>query len=206
VFSSDAVHPFSDTGHELYAQAVARAIERLQTTPGEPRPHVLAEPFRPDHWEAARLVPLKREFLSSGWALLNPSTNGPAKNFRNRLPELWTANQPGDTMQFRFRGTAAAVYDLLGPDCGQLRLTLDGSDKGLKPRFDAYCTYHRLGMTWIASGLTNTAHSVSLAIAPEPIDKASVLAQRSEKMDRPERFQGTAWYAGALLLVGELEP
>lgn len=206
VFSSDAVHPFSDTGHELYSQAAARAIERLRNSPGKPTAHGLAEPFRPDHWEAAQLVPLKQAFFSSGWILLNPATNGPARSFRNRLPEMWTASQPGETMEFRFRGTAAAIYDLLGPDCGQLRLIFDGSDKGLKPRFDSFCTYHRLGMMWIGSGLSNTTHSVKLAIAPEPLDKPKILAQRNEKMDRLERFQGRAWYAGALLLVGELEP
>jgi hypothetical protein len=31
-----------------------------------------------------------------------------------------------------------------------------------------------------------------------------ILAQRHEKMDDPKRYDGTAFYPGALLLVGEL--
>ncbi len=206
VFSPDAVHPYPETGHELYLQAVVRAMTQLRAKPGEPRPHGLGAPFRADNWENARLIPLTREMLVSGWTRLDPSTNALAKDFGNRLPALWCAENAGDALTFRFRGTAAAVYDLLGPDCGQLRLTLDGKDTGLRPRFDAYCTYHRLGQTWIGTGLANGTHTVTLAIAPDPLNKAAILAQRHEKMDPPERFTGRRWYAGALLLVGELEP
>ncbi len=206
VFSPDAVHPYPETGHELYLQAVARALTQLRAQADAPQPHTLGAPFRADNWEHARLIPLTPEMLGAGWTRRDPATDSLARNFRRELPALWCAEQVGNALTFRFRGTAAAVYDLLGPDCGQLRLTLDGQDEGLRPRFDAYCTYHRLGMTWIGSMLSNDTHTVKLAIAPDALDKAAILAQRQERMDRPERFAGQRWYAGALLLVGELEP
>jgi hypothetical protein len=43
-----------------------------------------------------------------------------------------------------------------------------------------------------------------LTIHPEQPDKAKILSQRNEKIDDPKRYDGTAWYAGAILLVGEL--
>jgi hypothetical protein len=47
-------------------------------------------------------------------------------------------------------------------------------------------------------------HSVKITIHNEQPDKASILSQRHEKMDDPKRFEGTAWYAGAILLIGEM--
>jgi len=46
-------------------------------------------------------------------------------------------------------------------------------------------------------------HSVKITVHPEQPDKATILSQRHEKMDNPKRFDGTAWYAGAILLLGE---
>jgi hypothetical protein len=52
--------------------------------------------------------------------------------------------------------------------------------------------------------LSNTVHSVELTVHPEQPDKAKILSQRNEKIDDPKRYDGTAWYAGAILLVDEL--
>ena len=45
---------------------------------------------------------------------------------------------------------------------------------------------------------------MKVEIHPDQPDKVSILAQRKEKMDDPKRFNDRAWYAGALLLVGNL--
>ena len=36
-------------------------------------------------------------------------------------------------------------------------------------------------------------------------DKVKILSERGDRMDDPKRFDGTAWYAGAILLMGSLE-
>ena len=38
----------------------------------------------------------------------------------------------------------------------------------------------------------------------EALDKLKILSQRNERMDNPKRFDGTNWYAGSLLLIGDL--
>jgi hypothetical protein len=129
---------------------------------------------------------------------------GQAKRFGNRLPEMWKAAQPGGSISFRFRGTTAKIYDLLGPDCGQVIMKVDDQEPVVKPRFDSFCTYHRLATLTIAEGLPDTVHQVELTIHPEQPDKAAILSKRNEKMDDLGRYDGTAWYAGAILLVGEL--
>ena len=203
LFSEDGVHPFPDTGHQVYLEAIVRGLALIKPA-GKPAPHQLGEPFVADNWEQAKLVPLSRAKLSAGWTKLDPATNKLAKTFSQRLPEMWKANQPGETIQFQVRGTSASIYDLVGPDCGQVIVTLDNQPPTVRPRFDAFCTYHRLASLAIGANLTNTVHKVKLEIHPDQPDNEKILSQRNEKIDRPERFNDRAWYAGALLLVGDL--
>jgi hypothetical protein len=201
IFSPDAVHPYPDTGHQLYLEAIVRSLPAIQAA-GRPGPHSLGEPFVSDNYEKASIVPLARAHLSPGWSNL-PATNNLAKSFQNRLPELWKA-PPGATLTFRFRGTAAGMYDLLGPDCGKLTVTVDDLRPVSIARFDSFCTYHRLGKFMAAETLANDLHTVKIEVSAEALDKVKILSQRNEKMDNPKRFDGTNWYAGSLLLIGDL--
>lgn len=204
VFSPDDVHPYVDTGHELYCQAVVRGLERMRGRAAR-QPHQLGAPLAADHWQAARMAPLDQAVLGPGWRKLEAG-HRLASSFAGRLPGLWTAGQAGDTLTFRFKGTAAGIYDLVGPDCGQLAVRLDGQPARIVPRFDSFCTYHRLSKFMIGEGLPDTLHTVAIEIHPDEPDKARILAQRGEKMDDPKRFAGRAWHAGAVLLIGELAP
>ncbi len=149
------------------------------------------------------MIPLSRAKLSPAWHRLTAPTNSMARSFGNRLPELWEAKEPGEFVSFKFRGTTARIYDLVGPDCAQLAIAVDDRPPVVMLRFDAYCTYHRLATLSIAEGLPEGVHSVKITIHPEQPDKARILSQRQEKMDNPKRFDGTTWYAGAILLLGE---
>lgn len=44
IFSPDGVHPYTDTGHELYLQAIIRSMQKIKNV-GRPGPHRLGEPF-----------------------------------------------------------------------------------------------------------------------------------------------------------------
>jgi hypothetical protein len=55
-----------------------------------------------------------------------------------------------------------------------------------------------------AENLTNALHTVKIEVSAEALDKLNILSQRNEKMDNPKRFDGTNWYAGSLLLIGDL--
>jgi len=203
IFSPDGVHPYIDTGHELYLQAVARAMEAIRKA-GKPRPHVLGEPLVADHWQAAKMVALDKGILSQGWRKLDPDENNLAQRFASRMPDLYFTNQPGESITIKFKGTGLWIYDLLGPDCGQVLVKLD-SDKGrIVPRFDAYCTYHRLATLTVAENLPEGVHTASLQVCPDQPDKAKILAKRNQEIDDPKRYDDTAWYVGAILLIGEI--
>jgi lysophospholipase L1-like esterase len=203
LFSPDGVHPYTDSGHQLYLEAVVRSLSRIEKV-GKAGPHLIRAPFVADNREAAKMLPMNQVKLSPGWRQLDPQVDRLAKSFGNRLPGMWRASKPGESLSFKFRGTTARIYDLVGPDCGQVSVELDDRPAVVKPRFDAFCTYHRLSTFAIAEDLPQSVHSVKITILPDQPDKAKILAQRNGKMDDPKRFDGTAWYTGGLLLVGEL--
>lgn len=203
LFSPDNVHPYPDSGHKLYTQAVARgmnAIRKITAT----RSHKLPQPFVKDHWQAAKMVPISRAKLSPEWERLDPEKSDLAKRFQNRLGDLYHADKAGATVRFSFKGTDLRMYDLLGPDCGQVSVTLDDEPAKTVARFDSYCTYHRLGSFNVGAGLPNEAHTVTIELSPDPLDKAEILSQRDNTINDPKRFADLAWYVGAILVIGDV--
>jgi hypothetical protein len=206
LFAPDGVHPYPETGHELYLQAILRSLPKIQSASGAPAPHALKPPFTPANYEDAKLIPIVQAKLSAGFHKLDPATDTLAKRFNTRLPTLYRANNPGATITFRFKGRSAAIYDLLAPDAGQVIVTVDDRSPVTRPRFDGFSTYARLGTLALASDLPDAIHTVKIEIHKDPPDKAEILAQRNEKMDDPKRFDDIAFYPGAILLIGDLLP
>ncbi len=207
VFSGDGVHPYPETGHQLYLEAIERAFAKIERA-GKAGRHRLPAPLIADNWERAKLIPLSAVTLSSGWQKLDPTTDTLAKRFQNRLPGLWKTDKAGETITFRFKGTAVLIYDLLGPDCGQISVQFDDQPPVVRARFDAYSSYHRLATLSIADGAPDVIHTVTLHLLPEQPDKLKILRQRKENDNikdlDPKTYNDTAWYAGAVLLIGEL--
>lgn len=206
VFAPDSVHPHPETGHEMYLQAIVRSLEPIKSSSQQPMAHATKEPFIATNFENAKLVPLTKETVitSAGFAWLDPRSDAFGKRWADRMTTLHKASTAGETLTFKFKGTRAAIYDIVGPDCGQVLVSLDDKPAKLVPRFDSYCTYHRLQTMIIGSDLPDAVHTVKIEISPEPLDKVKILSQRNEKIDKPERFEGTAYYPGAILLVGEM--
>ena len=98
------------------------------------------------------------------------------------------------------------LYDVVGPDCGQIIVTVDDQAPTIKPRFDAWTTSHRVYYLIAATGLEDTEHVVRLEIHPEQPDKAAILNQRGVTMDDPDRFDGMTWYVGDILVTGDVLP
>ena len=204
VFAPDGVHPHVDTGHELYLQAIVRSLEPIAAVSKAAGAHALPSPFIAPNFENAKLIPISEAALSKGFTHLDPVKDDFGKRWANRMTSLHKGLQPGDTLTFKFKGTRAAIYDIIGPDCGQVIITLDGQPPKTVARFDAYCTSHRLATLTIGADLPDEVHTVKIEIHPEQPDKAAILSKNGNRIDKPERFAGTAFYPGAILLAGEL--
>ncbi len=205
VFSQDGVHPHVNTGHRLYTEAVARSLPVIAKASAAPAPHsTVPEPLDAKNYENTAMLPLEKGRLTGPWTKL-PSDTGHGKSFGNRLGTLWKG-EPGAELAFRFKGSAAKIYDLLGPDCGRLEVTVDGTVSP-RQRFDPYCTGTRLGTTSLANGLDESVvHDVKVRVLPDALDKEKILFEknRPDFAKSPEKYAPTNWYAGAIFLIGEL--
>ena len=206
LFANDGVHP-RDEGHDLYMAAIVAGLTQMRDLPAADHKAKLAKAFVADNWEAAKMIPLAEKMLAGDWKAL-PADDGKQKGFGNRMGQIWTAEQPGSKLHFKFRGAVAKVYDLLGPDGGQVILTVDGK-KGDKPvpRFDSYCTYHRIATLGIVSDSDmNKVHEVTVELHPEQPDRQSVafrLKDPAKELKDP-KFQGTRVWMSQLMLLGDL--
>jgi lysophospholipase L1-like esterase len=207
LFSMDGAHPY-EAGHRLYAEAVARSMEKMKGL-GKPRPHRLPDPFRQDNFESARPTALDRAELSAGWRRLDlkdPAISDFLRNaeFGDRLEALWVAEKPSESISFRFKGSSVMMYDVVGPDCGQVIVSIDDQEPKIIPRFDSWCEGHRVTVLIAATDLRDTVHTVRFEINDEQPDKAKLLAERGVTMDDPKRYDGTKWYVGFILVTGEV--
>jgi hypothetical protein len=145
--------------------------------------------------------------LSPEWKQLSPEAPL-AKSFGNRMGTLWEATQPGARLSFKFRGSTAKLYDLLGPDGGQVSITVDGKTRPEPvPRFDSYCTYHRIATLSVADGLDpNELHTVTVEVHPKQPDRRPV-AFRLKNPDvelKSAKYQGTNVRVSQILVLGDV--
>ncbi len=206
LFANDGVHP-RDEGHELYKAAIIAGLSQMKDRPAADHKAKLAKAFVADNWEAAKMVPLNEKMLSGNWKALS-AEEGRQKSFGDRMGQLWMAEQPGSKLHFKFKGSVAKIYDLVGPDGGQVTITVDGK-KGAQPvpRFDSYCTYHRIATLGVVSdGEMSQVHEVTIEIHPEQPDRKSVafrLKDPDKELKEP-KFQGTRVWMSQLMLLGDL--
>ncbi|MDR2439054.1 MAG: SGNH/GDSL hydrolase family protein [Planctomycetaceae bacterium] len=206
LFSHDSVHPL-DAGHQIYTQAVIESFEKMKETKPVSRQPKLDNTFINDHWENAQLVPITETMLQGEWKKFD-NDNNLQKSFGHRLGTIWYSGKPGSKLTFKFKGSQAKIYDLLGPDGGQVIVTVDGKTKE-KPiaRFDSYCTYYRLATLDLASNLDpNKIHTITVEIHPEQPNRQPVAfrLKEPEKELAELKFQGTNVWFGKLMLIGDL--
>lgn len=206
VFAADGVHPHDSTGQVLYTQAIVRSLPALAIANNAPTVHVSNLALDPANLERAKLVPVTAAKLSAGLAPADMATDAFAKGWAKRLPAMVRLTQPGQSIEFKFKGTHCAVYDVVGPAGGMVAVTLDGKAQKPVQRIDAYCTYPRLSTFVVGTDLPEGEHSVRLELLADPIDKAAVLAKNKNQIDKPERFAPLHFFPGALLIVGDLVP
>lgn len=203
IFTGDNVHPYPQTGHRLYAEAVARSLEQMKAV-GKPGPHPLAAPYAKDNWEDAKMLPVQQLQRTSEWSLLTVEKDSLARQFRDRIPALMKSTQPGAAIQLRFKGRMAGIYDLVGPGCGQYTVTIDGDAPKEYPRFDKHAVYYRTHYFFLPV-MEEKDHEIKLAVSARQPDKMAILKTGSNAAGDMAKYKENACYAGWLLLLGDLK-
>ncbi len=210
-FAADGVHPYTDTGHRLYTEAIIRSLPALKEAGKKSKLTSLPDPLDIGNLEQARLLNVDEAVMTGPWSRLSAAdisqgaiSGNAGQLFLDRLPSLWRG-EPGAELSFRFKGSLLTMYEVVGPDSGTVEITVDGRSRK-DVRFSPWCTYHLLSTMWVAAGLDpKREHHVVIKVLAEPIDKEEILPEGSRKQlqVRPERYRGINWYPGAILLVGD---
>jgi hypothetical protein len=204
VFSKDGVHPFTDTGHVLYMNAIERSINKMNKTT-KPFKHITPTPIMANHWEAATRINFSELKPSADYWELLPTDKGLGKTFNNRLPEIWKVSKPGASITFKFKGTYLGFFDFLGPDGGEIEVDVDGTKRNYK-RIDAYCTYTRLSQIVVSDNLSDEEHTVTITLKDTKLDKKNILFEKNrEDFDKnPAKYKEHNWYVGAVFISGKM--
>lgn len=129
------------------------------------------------------------------------------RHFSNRFGDkIYIARKPGSKISFKFKGSQCQIYDLLGPDCAQLWITVDGKRRANPvARFDSYCTYYRLASLYVGGG-KDEVHTVEVEIDSKQPSRKSVAfrLKNPEKELKGEMFDGTTWIVGKIMLIGDI--
>ena len=207
IFSTDGVHPLPETGHEIYLQTIVRSWPAIRAASAKSGAHILGAPLRADNWEAAKIVPLTAQMMQGKWEKLDPAKNDRARSFQKYMPELWKAQEPGASLSFAFKGRAASIYDLVGPDGGTVAIRFDDKPERTVALIDGYCVYHRIAKLDIGSDLAaDKVHHVTIQLTSKVPDKAKILFEknRSDLTQHPEKYRDNVWYASSILLLGDM--
>lgn len=203
VFSSDGVRP-SSAANTVYAEAIIDGLKELSGK-ASVQPHALPEkPLARNNLERARLVAITDGMLQGKWEKLPPDSVG-GRSFASHFNEVWFTNAPGAKLTFRFKGTDVSIFNLMGPDTGIAKVTVDGKEVGTRQQVDPWAYYQRLTALPLASGLPDTDHTITVELLPTVPDRALPIAEaKKSNQYKPEQFEGVALRFGWLRLRGEL--
>ena len=223
VFSNDGVHP-SETGGDLYASAIARAMLKMQNA-GVLLPYQLPKPLLKNNWEDAKMVEPQKATFSQGWVKIDPAMEKPLKTYKSWFPYIMTSEKAGEEFKFKYKGKAFGLFDIGAPEVGQLDVYVDGkqveleaikSDKlyklakqGEQPlnRFNKFCNNRYRGQYFFVQ-TEDGVHEVVFKISAKLADKKAVLgaSQQKDISQNPEKYDRSVIYIGKILLVGDLIP
>ncbi len=202
LFAKDGVHPVRP-GHEFYLKSVAAAFGAMRGLPPVNHAALVGKPFFDGTFAEAKMVPVSEEMCRGEWVRLSPDDPN-QRRFGRRGGQMWLAEKPGSRLCFSFRGTECRIYDLLGPDCGQVWVTVDGRRrKWPTARFDGYCTYYRLATMDVFSG-ADGIHTVEIAVDKDQPSREPIHTRTTGEDLTHEKYDGTKYFPCQIMFVGDI--
>lgn len=222
LFSKDGIHPLA-AGGNLYAAAIARGLDKMSSVNG-PKPHALpGEPLYGTRWdEASMYVPSQIAEYDGNWKEVKTADRASLKKFSNWFDTVLTSGRKESVMHFAFEGDMFGLFDIGGPESGQIEVLVDGEMVKLKPcakggfawyrandaegeyllnRFNRWCNGRYRGQHFVVE-VPYGEHQVTLRISSETADKKAILDKADDIEANPEKYDKSEIYAGRILLRG----
>lgn len=222
VFSTDGVHPLL-AGGNLYAVSLARALLQLKENAGI-QIHRVPEPMFADNWEDAQMIDPASALSDSHWMKINPAESADLKQFSGWFPYLLKAEEPGASFTFSFEGSMFGLFDIGGPEVGQLEFQMDGKPLLIRQlnmdnfietsdsssanpinRFNRFCNNRYRGQCFFAK-VTPGKHVVKVTVSSQMPDKTNILGENenTDITSHPEKYNRTVEYLGKILVRGKI--
>ncbi|MGV3763714.1 SGNH/GDSL hydrolase family protein [Parapedobacter sp.] len=223
LFSEDGIHPL-EAGGNLYAAAIARGLHQLKANT-LPRLHTLPDPLISDIWDSAGMYsPWQVASFDNNWHIML-TQQSPLTKFEGWFDSLMTADKPGAACTFYFEGDMFGVFDIGGPEVGQLTIWINdqlvgldavsernyrlyqigntGADTTLN-RFNGFCNDRYRGQYDVIQ-LPFGRHKVTLKVSFEKADKHAILGPKrlDDITANPAKYDRSAIYLGRILLRGK---
>lgn len=184
VFLSDGAHPYRETGHRLYAEAVARGLDAIAAAKLPPVDRrTLPEPIEPAMGtvrfyspEAAQEAGL--QLKGAGWrndTTIQTSWWKDRPSFYKFYRSSWRSGPGEGSISFRFKGASILFTPLYGPGTGAAEITVDGKSRRVD-FFDMYSAFWRMGPYLLCDKLDpNAVHEVTIRNLPGVCDREKVM-------------------------------
>jgi len=222
-FTTDGVHPLKRGGN-LYAAAIDRLLKKAVIQGDTGRMSALTSlpiALYPDNWEDATWFdPVGNVQFSADWRSVPMKDS--LEQFAGWFSHAMASEKPGAFGTIRFEGDAIGLFDIGGPEVGQLRLTLDGKvvsmvhDGGVRyriaekgesviNRFNYYCNNRYRGQFFILQ-VPRGKHEFTFSIDQQIPDKQAILGeqQQDDITIHPEKYARTKIYVAKILVKGKI--
>lgn len=164
-FAPDGAHPLP-AGHELYAQTLTEAMEKLLSIPA--RGGALPAPLTAKPREAGCLVHLTPMSATEGWTYRPMKNNGGWECFDGVLESA----TPGAEVSFNFNGSTLGFFYHLGPESGNAEVSFDGGPFEHVELVDPYAKHFwRPSYRLIKTDLAPGPHCITLRVSErQPVE------------------------------------
>ncbi len=141
VFSKDGVHPYIETGHEIYQKVFVRSFIKMNANNnGE---HLIPRPLISNNYSNARMIDISEMTAQENWEIIDVKGESALTRFSKYLEKLWKLT-PGEELTVNFKGDAFGICDIIGPGTGKVSVKIDDGMEQKIMRFDRFCSSPRM--------------------------------------------------------------
>ena len=172
------VHP-SSFGQELYYQSIRTFLEncwKKAENQSNRLPHKLPVLIDKYSYVDARYVDIRKAKPNEGWTFQenwSPSNTLILHKMCKNVPVL-SCDNPGAIVNFRFKGKAAGICAVTGPDAGMIEYSIDDKYHGKVDLFTQWSNEYNL--PWFVifkDDLSNSEHSLKIEILESKNSKSN---------------------------------
>ncbi|HTN38390.1 MAG TPA: FAD-dependent oxidoreductase, partial [Arachidicoccus sp.] len=202
-FTKDGTHPTAKGGDQ-YGKTIDQAFSKWVNEKGQHTNLRLKAPYDPDNWQDAVAVSPGDIKDKSGWKPIKIPQSFDYIGKGKWVDTLYATEHTQSYIRFAFEGTELGIFDIGGPEVGQLKIIIDGNSMKFN-RFNKYCNNRYRGQYFLTN-LTPGRHIVELKVDADMPDKRQILGnnQLTDIDKNPEKYNHRFIYLGKILIRGEL--